>query len=65
MSKHLTNSNGTTEFRTNSQSLSDEALDSVVGGLNPQPLPPRIFDYYSYSAFSAVQAAAAARFIFG
>jgi hypothetical protein len=22
--------------------LSDEALDLVVGGLNPQPLPPRV-----------------------
>jgi hypothetical protein len=33
----------TTEFRTNSESLSDETLDFVVGGINPQPLPPRAF----------------------
>jgi hypothetical protein len=63
MSKHLTNSSSTTESRINSESLSDEALDSVVGGLNPQPLPPRVF--YSYSAFAGIQAAVAARFIFG
>jgi hypothetical protein len=25
-------------------SLSDEALDHVVGGLNPQPLPPGIVE---------------------
>jgi hypothetical protein len=43
MIKHLTNSSSTTEFCTNSESLSDEALDSVVGGINPQPLPPRAF----------------------
>jgi hypothetical protein len=61
MSKRLINSNSTTEFRT-SESLSDEALDSVVGGLNPQPLPPRVF--YSYSAFTAIQAAAVAGIIF-
>jgi len=62
MSKHLTKSSSTTEFRTSSESLSDEALDSVVGGLNPQPLPPRVF--YSYSAFTAIQAAAVAGIIF-
>jgi hypothetical protein len=43
MIKHLTNSSSTTEFRTNSESLSDETLDFVVGGINPQPLPPRAF----------------------
>lgn len=31
------------EFRKNGEAISDEALDFVVGGLNPQPLPPRVF----------------------
>jgi bacteriocin-like protein len=31
------NDKATTAFDT----LSDEALDNVVGGINPQPLPPR------------------------
>ncbi|MDR3722508.1 MAG: hypothetical protein P4L00_12975 [Candidatus Acidoferrales bacterium] len=26
--------------RTTEASLSDQALDHVIGGLNPQPLPP-------------------------
>lgn len=31
----------TTERRTGSEPISDKTLDSVVGGINPQPLPPR------------------------
>ncbi|MBA2399377.1 MAG: hypothetical protein H0V72_11865 [Bradyrhizobium sp.] len=38
--------------------LSDEALDRVAGGLNPQPLPPReafsIRSLFSFAAHFAV-----------
>ena len=30
--------------KTTEPSLADEALDHVVGGLNPQPLPPGIVE---------------------
>ena len=40
------NSNGFTNntetaFDETIEALSDEALDQVAGGINPQPLPPR------------------------
>ena len=39
--KQLTISSKTTEPLNGSEAISDKTLDSVVGGLNPQPLPPR------------------------
>jgi hypothetical protein len=30
-----------TAFDETIEALSDEALDQVAGGINPQPLPPR------------------------
>jgi hypothetical protein len=47
MSNHATNRN--TE-------LADEELTAVTGGLNPQPLPPRIafeLPFVSFSRFAA------------
>jgi hypothetical protein len=39
--KRETNRSETVLFnKTTAVSLSDEALEHVVGGLNPQPLPP-------------------------
>ena len=39
--EHETNRNETVPLhKTNEFSLSDQTLDHVVGGLNPQPLPP-------------------------
>jgi hypothetical protein len=40
--KQLTISSRTAEPLNGSEAISDKALDSVVGGLNPQPLPPRV-----------------------
>ncbi|MBR1154690.1 hypothetical protein [Bradyrhizobium sp. JYMT SZCCT0428] len=35
--------------------LSDEALDAVAGGLNPQPLPPRWNSLSNFSHFAINQ----------
>ena len=46
------------------ETLSDEALDRVAGGLNPQPLPPKeafsIRSLFSFASHFAI----APRFIF-
>jgi hypothetical protein len=36
----MRNQNISTEQKQTSQELSDQELEVVVGGLNPQPLPP-------------------------
>jgi hypothetical protein len=48
--KQLTISNMTAEPLNGSEAISDKTLDAVVGGLNPQPLPPRVA--FSSVAFS-------------
>lgn len=40
--KQTTRSSKTTELREKQDAISEEALDRVAGGLNPQPLPPGI-----------------------
>ena len=49
------NSNGFTKntettFDETIEALSDEALDQVAGGINPQPLPPRDPDPHGFRA---------------
>ena len=41
-------------YETGVESLSDQALDRVAGGLNPQPLPPKeAFSIRSLFSFTA------------
>lgn len=52
--KQPTNSSKTVEPRNGSEAISDKTLDSVVGGLNPQPLPPRVFNLLSVSTIKGI-----------
>jgi hypothetical protein len=38
----------------NADFLSDEALDAVAGGLNPQPLPPRWNSFSNFFSHFAI-----------
>ena len=41
-----------TNFNAKNDLISDEALDAVAGGLNPQPLPPRWASIFSFHKFA-------------
>ena len=41
-----------TNLNAKHEIISDEALDTVAGGLNPQPLPPRWTSMFSFQKFA-------------